>query len=113
MAKETDFIPVYPRVIKTDGTIINTANSYNSDGTLNTNMSMVDGLACVPNDSTDFVKLPTDAIYVGTAGDVKVTLQSGAVVTFKALAPGLYRISPRRIWATGTTALDIVVLYDM
>jgi hypothetical protein len=35
MAKETDFIPVYDRKIRTDGTIINVANGLNVDGSRN------------------------------------------------------------------------------
>ncbi|MGG1400574.1 hypothetical protein ABE288_22530 [Bacillus salipaludis] len=38
MAKETDFIPVYERVVRTDGTVINKNNGLQTDGSSNVNI---------------------------------------------------------------------------
>lgn len=55
---------------------------------------------------------PTRGIYVGAAGDVKVNMEGGGTVTFKNLAAGiLHPICAKRIWLTGTTANDIVVVW--
>ncbi len=63
------------------------------------------------SDSTNLTNV-TRGLYVGVAGDVKVTLSSGNVITIKNLAAGVvhpFRVS--RVWATGTTATDIVGCY--
>lgn len=55
---------------------------------------------------------PVDAFTVGAAGDVKVTMENGQTVTFKGLVSGvIYPIRAKKIFATGTTATDIVALY--
>jgi hypothetical protein len=67
--------------------------------------------AVTPNDSTD---LPTAArgLYIGGAGNVKVTMQGGQDVTFTALAVGVwYPLSVTRVWSTGTTATNIVAIW--
>ena len=66
------------------------------------------GFDVTPNDSADLETLPR-ALYVGTSGDVTVTL-SGTELTFKD-ASGLLPIRPSRVWDTGTTASDIIALY--
>ena len=66
-----------------------------------------DAVVISPSDSTD---LPTTsrAIYVGTPGDLRVTLLSGAVVTMVGAQPGWHPIRVQRVWATGTTATDLL-----
>lgn len=61
-----------------------------------------------PDDSNDlpFVSL---AIYVGTAGDVVVTSMHGNTSTFKNVQAGtVLDVRATRVWATGTTASDLV-----
>ena len=54
----------------------------------------------------------TRGIYVGTGGDVKVTLLSGDVVTFPAVLDGsILPIRAVLIWRTGTTASNMVALW--
>ena len=53
---------------------------------------------------------PTRGVYVGTTGNLKVDMVSGGTVTFVALV-GLLPIQVDRIYATGTTATNIVALY--
>ncbi len=51
------------------------------------------------------------SIYVGVTGDVKVTMKGGGVVTFKAVPVGVLPVRPVLVWATGTSATDILALY--
>ena len=62
----------------------------------------------VPNDGAD-LPVTTRAIYVGTGGDVRVRLISGATVTFTNMQAGLYYpMRVERVLATGTTAGGLV-----
>ena len=65
-----------------------------------------------PNDSADLAE-KTRALYVGGAGDVVVILADDTVaVTFKAVPEGaVLPIQAKRVYATSTTATDIVGLY--
>lgn len=60
-----------------------------------------------PNDSVD-LPVVSRAIYIGSTGDLHVTLLSGEVITFKNMLAGWHRIRVSRIWSTNTTASDIV-----
>lgn len=56
----------------------------------------------VPSDTVDVNTFgPT---YVGTCGDIKVTLYNGETVTFKNYQVGEFPYMIKRLWATGTTA---------
>lgn len=64
-----------------------------------------------PSDAAD---LATDArsLYVGGAGDVKVTTTGGDTVTLKAVPVGtVVPVRTRKVFATGTTATLIVALW--
>jgi hypothetical protein len=55
---------------------------------------------------------PTRGVYVGTAGNIAVDMVSGGTVTFfNVLAGTLLPIQVDRIYATGTTATNLVALY--
>jgi hypothetical protein len=61
-----------------------------------------------PSDSLDLDQV-SRALYVGTSGNVKVTMKSGGTVTLAGLAAGLWHpVRVSRIWATGTTAAGIL-----
>lgn len=60
-----------------------------------------------PNDSDD-LPVTTRAVYIGTAGALRVTLNSGDIVTFSNMGAGWHPLRVQRVWATGTTALQIV-----
>jgi sporulation protein YlmC with PRC-barrel domain len=67
-------------------------------------------VAVTPNDGTDI--LETKGLYVGVAGDVKVTMHRGTVVTLVGLVAGVvHPIRVRRVWSTDTTATDIIAFY--
>jgi hypothetical protein len=63
-----------------------------------------------PNDSGTL--LTTRALYIGAAGDLKVTMAYGDIVTFVAVPAGsILPIQVTRVFATGSTAASIIALY--
>lgn len=70
------------------------------------------GQAVVPDDGADLgAKYLNGFLYVGVTGDVTVTLTGGDTVTFTAVPAGaLLPIQVKRVWSTGTTATNILVL---
>jgi len=67
--------------------------------------------AITGNDSTDLTVFPR-AIYVGGAGNVKVTTLGGDTVTFSgALAGTILPVRVARVFSTGTTATNLLGLY--
>lgn len=63
-----------------------------------------------PSDAND-VGINTLALYVGVAGDVRVRLHGGQTVTLTGVLAGrIYPIHIQRVFATGTTATDLVAL---
>ncbi len=59
-----------------------------------------------PDDAQD-LPFVSRAIYVGTAGDVRVLTHKGQDVTYKNLA-GTKVLRVTRVFATGTTASDMI-----
>jgi hypothetical protein len=53
----------------------------------------------------------TKALYIGTSGDLKVDMADGSTVTFSSIGVGFHELSVKRVYATGTTATNIVALY--
>lgn len=53
------------------------------------------------------------ALYIGTSGNLKVTMVEGGDVTFNNLVAGtVLPIQVTRLWLTGTTAaMNILILY--
>lgn len=70
------------------------------------------GLAVVPSD-TDDIPYVSRALYVGTAGDIMVALlKSTDPVLFKGVPKGsLLPVRVKRVYATGTTAADILAVW--
>jgi hypothetical protein len=63
-----------------------------------------------PDDANDLADT-TRALFVGTGGNLRVTLVSGDIVTFPNAGAGWHPLRVNRIWSTGTTATDIVGCY--
>lgn len=61
----------------------------------------------IPNDAQDLNSV-SRAVYVGGQGDLRVTLAGGEDITFRSAPVGWHPIRVQRVWATGTTAADIV-----
>ncbi|WP_425102265.1 spike base protein, RCAP_Rcc01079 family [Tropicibacter sp. S64] len=68
------------------------------------------GYTIVPNDGADLPTV-TRALNIGVAGTVHATLLDGSDVTLNIGAGSLFPMRATRIWATGTTAGNIVGLY--
>ena len=63
-----------------------------------------------PSDSTDLTNV-SRAVYVGTAGNMKVTMSESGTVLFTGVAAGTtLPIRVSRIWSTTTTASTIIAL---
>lgn len=67
------------------------------------------GAAVSPDDVATIAV--TRGVYVGGAGDLKVTFADGTSATLKAAPLGVYPIMVQQVFATGTTATNIVALY--
>lgn len=64
-----------------------------------------------PSDADDLPNVPR-AIYIGTAGNVKVQMVSGHTVTLSNVQAGvIYPIRVRKVFATDTTADALVALW--
>lgn len=63
--------------------------------------------AIVPHDTNELACL-TRSIYVGVAGDVKVKLYDGSIATYTAMPVGRHPLRARLVFATGTTATNII-----
>ncbi len=63
-------------------------------------------LNVVPNDTED-LPFVSRAIYVGGSGDLRVLTQGGQDITYKGLS-GTKILRIERVFATGTTATDII-----
>lgn len=63
-----------------------------------------------PHDSVDLTNY-SRAIYIGTAGDLKVDMVGVGTVTFTNLPVGMWPMRVKRVYNTGTAALGILNLY--
>lgn len=76
--------------------------------------------AVTPSNSTDIPSVSTQdgsgnngcVLYVGGAGNLKVTTAGGDEVTFTGVLAGSFiPVQVIRVWATGTSATSIVALW--
>jgi len=64
----------------------------------------------IPSDTVDLVYLPR-GIYVGTAGNIAVLTLGGSIAIFVgALAGSILPVRAVRVYATGTTASNLLSL---
>ena len=69
------------------------------------------GMAISPSDSTALSHV-TRAVYIGAGGDLRGIMHNGTEVTLRGLPAGmLLPIRISRVWATGTTASNLVALW--
>ena len=69
-----------------------------------------DAAAVTPSDSVDLPQF--SVIYVGGAGNVKVTTAQGTAVTFTGVNAGtVIPVRVRRVWSTGTTATTMTAVF--
>lgn len=50
-------------------------------------------------------------LYVGESGDLKVTTIGGSTVTFRKVPIGFVPVQVKKVWATDTTAQNIIALW--
>jgi hypothetical protein len=67
------------------------------------------GVAITPHDTNDLTD-PVSALYIGTAGSLKVITASGETVAFANVAIGLLPLACTRVYNTDTAAAGIVGL---
>lgn len=72
--------------------------------------------AAVTPHNTNQLAHMTRALYIGVAGHVKVTMAgdsglAGTDVTFNNVQVGIFPVRVKRVFATGTTAADILALW--
>ena len=70
-----------------------------------------DAKSVAPNDGADLPDGPCRALYLGTAGNLKVTMLDGTAIDLPNHPAGYASLRVKRVWATGTTAADIRALY--
>lgn len=69
-------------------------------------------VAITLHDTNLLAKSPCRRVYVGGAGDLKVTMADGTTVTFTGVAAGTtLDIQAKVLWSTGSTATNVVALY--
>ena len=67
--------------------------------------------AVTPNDTTDLA-IAAKRLWIGGAGNVKLNTVGGSTVTYTAVPAGTYlNVRVSRVYATGTTATNIVAEY--
>jgi hypothetical protein len=67
-----------------------------------------DAAAVVPSDTVDFPNVPRK-LWIGGAGNVKINTAAGNAVTYTGVPAGTYlTIRASRVFATGTSATNIV-----
>lgn len=72
--------------------------------------SATGAVAVTPSDAATISPAPV-CLYVGTQGNVAVEMADGTTATFVG-AQGVLPAQVRRVLATGTTATDILALYN-
>lgn len=71
-----------------------------------------DAQAVTPSDSAMLTGGPARGFMIGGAGNIKVLTTAGTAVTITAPAVGvMHHLQIKQVFATGTTATNIVALY--
>ena len=68
-------------------------------------------VAVTPDDDADLPDVRPRALWIGTAGDVRLVDTDGNDEVFKNAPEGWLDVQPVRVMATGTTAEDILAAY--
>lgn len=69
------------------------------------------GVAVTPSDTDDLARV-SDYLYIGTAGTLKIIFADGVTLVFAAIAAGLYPFRVSRVYSNGTSATNIVALWE-
>lgn len=69
-----------------------------------------DAATITPNDSVNFAT--PSIVWVGTAGNIKVTTAQGTDIVFASVPGGVVLpVQVLRVWATGTAATNLVRIF--
>ena len=93
---------------------LNPAQDQYAQGSTDVESQARGAVAITPSDTVDLAPY-AKALYIGVAGNVKViplTNADDAAVTFYNHPVGYMPVQVRRVYATGTTATNIVGLYN-
>ena len=63
-----------------------------------------------PSDTTDLTEACW-AIYVNVPGDIRIKTLRGTIVTLSAVPVGVLPVGASRVYATGTTASNLLAVY--
>lgn len=63
-----------------------------------------------PSDTTDLAEACW-AIYVNVSGDIRIKTLRGTIVTLSAVPVGVLPVGASRVYATGTTASNLLAVY--
>lgn len=70
-----------------------------------------DATAITPADGSDLPR--AGLVYVGGAGDVKITTIGGTDIVFSGMAAGsVVPVRAKKVFAAGTTATNLVLCHD-
>lgn len=76
------------------------------------NLQASAGFAVTPHDTND-LSVKGVSLYIGGTGNVKVVLSGDkSEVTFNSVAVGFFPVMVDRVFSTGTTATNIVAVYN-
>jgi hypothetical protein len=67
-------------------------------------------IVVTPNDRAD-LPAATTTVYIGGAGDLRVTMLGGEGLIFRGLPVGWHAIRVTRIFSTNTTATNIIAAW--
>ena len=74
-------------------------------------VGFIGGFTVTPHDVNDLSQ-PCMALWVGGDGNIKLNTVDGSTITLKGVTAGtILHIQATKVYATGTTATDIVALY--
>ena len=65
------------------------------------------GYEVTPSDGTN-LSPHARTLFIGTGGTLKITTKGGQTITFPVLTGQYVLFQVSRVWATGTTAADII-----
>lgn len=78
--------------------------------TANATVAAHGAASVTPSDSAE---IPiTRSLFIGTNGNIKVTMADGQEITFINLTAGtIFPIQVVKVWSTGTTVTTVIALY--
>lgn len=72
-----------------------------------------DAASVTPADGSDLSRAPTQGLWVGSSGDIALTMAGGTDVTIAGVPAGtILPLRVDRVKSTNTTASSIVALYE-